>query len=55
MMNIDQIYKQALMEQAARQFQKISQEVAKAISEQDKELTIRQYDPPKLRQRIGKN
>ena len=43
------------MEQAARQFQKISQEVAKAICEQDKKLTIRQYDPKRLRERIGKN
>jgi len=54
-MNTDQIYRQVLIEQAARRFQKISHQVAKAICEMDKEVTIRQFDPARLKERIGRN
>jgi len=54
-MNTDQAYKQFLMEQARKHFEKVSEAVAEALCEHDKELTLRQYDPRRLRERIGKN
>lgn len=54
-MNIDQIYKAFLMEEAKKRFEQMSQVVIEALCEEDKTITIRQYDPERLKERIGRN
>jgi hypothetical protein len=51
----DRIYKQFLMQEAAKRLREISECIAAIIAEMDKEVTIKQYDPQCLRERIGAN
>ena len=54
-MNTDQIVKQMIMSEAERRFTEISEAVAQARLEVEKDITIHYLDPGKLRERISEN
>jgi len=54
-METDRVFKLAIMEDAGRRLQVITEAVAEALAEEYKLLTLRWYAPEGLRERIGKN
>lgn len=55
MNDIDRVCKEAVMREAEQRFTRISQEVAEALTEVEKDITIRYLSPEKLRERISRN